>query len=609
MSLKAGLLTISAAVFILIGGSLYVVYLAVHTQADIATAEARRYHSYKLADELRQSSDDLTRMARLYVVTGDPRYRQYFDEILAIRDGHAPRPLDYGNIYWDFVIGWGKPPRRAGTAMSLEQLMREARFTSDELALLQEAKHRSDALVALESRAMNAVQGRFADREGHFTVAGSPNMELARGLLHGSEYHHAKAEIMVPIHDFYNRVESRTGAEVRQLQRRGERLYLVVIFGLGTAVVLVLVSFVLIARYPFLGLAQRSTSPSLERPFSPRGVAIWTVWPLVAAGVVACVLVLCLSWWLHESIEDKVRANVRNALEAVHQSTTRAIDDWLGGLDQEIRAWAHSALLRDVLARSSTSSGERDRALLAPLENVPSLAGYLVVDARGQVVASDDAGRIGRAVDRGVRDALVIELDRLPDHSVIVFPDGSRTDSSGDLGFRGDIVMASQVPAAAQQSAPGMLLFRFDPRRDLSRMLQRGRLGESGDTYLFDRAGWIVSESRPRDEGATSGGGTATPHRDRLMTRMTLSALTGRSGLDLSGYRDYRGIPVVGAWTWNERYGIGIATEIGREEAFGVLGDYQRQTRLSTGLSLLLIAGLSGMFVWNRLAMAAASAK
>jgi len=172
MSIKAGLLTICAAVFILIGGSLYVVYLAVHTQADIATAEARRYHSYKLADELRQSSDDLTRMARLYVVTGDPRYRQYFDEILAIRDGQAPRPLDYGNIYWDFVIGWGKPPRRAGTAMSLEQLMREARFTSDELALLQEAKHRSDALVALESRAMNAVQGRFPDREGHFAVAG-----------------------------------------------------------------------------------------------------------------------------------------------------------------------------------------------------------------------------------------------------------------------------------------------------------------------------------------------------------------------------------------------------------------------------------------------------
>ena len=112
-------------------------------------------------------------------------------------------------------------------------------------------------------------------------------MELARGLLHGSDYHRAKVEIMVPIHDFFNRVESRTGAEVMQLRRRGERLNLVVISGLGTAVILVLVSFVLIARYPFLGVAQGTTSPSVERPSRPRGVAIWTVWPLVTAAVVA----------------------------------------------------------------------------------------------------------------------------------------------------------------------------------------------------------------------------------------------------------------------------------------------------------------------------------
>ncbi|HJX31225.1 MAG TPA: hypothetical protein VJ624_05160 [Thermodesulfobacteriota bacterium] len=33
--------------------------------------------SYTLADELRQSSDDLTRFARIYVATGDPKYEQF----------------------------------------------------------------------------------------------------------------------------------------------------------------------------------------------------------------------------------------------------------------------------------------------------------------------------------------------------------------------------------------------------------------------------------------------------------------------------------------------------------------------------------------------------
>ena len=64
MSIKTGLLIICAAVFVLITGSLYVVSQAVKTEADIAGAEARRYQSFKLADELRQSSDDLTKSCR-----------------------------------------------------------------------------------------------------------------------------------------------------------------------------------------------------------------------------------------------------------------------------------------------------------------------------------------------------------------------------------------------------------------------------------------------------------------------------------------------------------------------------------------------------------------
>ncbi len=66
----------------------------------LAEAEGRRHDSYKLADELRQSSDDLTRMARTYVVTANPRYEEYFQRILDIRNGRAPRPVRYSGIYW-----------------------------------------------------------------------------------------------------------------------------------------------------------------------------------------------------------------------------------------------------------------------------------------------------------------------------------------------------------------------------------------------------------------------------------------------------------------------------------------------------------------------------
>jgi len=51
---------------------------------------ARRYQSFLLADELRQSSDDLTRLARTYVVSGDAKWEKQYLEIVGIRDGRLP---------------------------------------------------------------------------------------------------------------------------------------------------------------------------------------------------------------------------------------------------------------------------------------------------------------------------------------------------------------------------------------------------------------------------------------------------------------------------------------------------------------------------------------
>jgi N-acetylmuramoyl-L-alanine amidase len=63
----------------------------------------RRHDSFFLAEELRQSSDDLSRFARSYVTTGEARYRLYYQQVLDIRNGSAPRPPDYDNVYWDLV--------------------------------------------------------------------------------------------------------------------------------------------------------------------------------------------------------------------------------------------------------------------------------------------------------------------------------------------------------------------------------------------------------------------------------------------------------------------------------------------------------------------------
>ena len=129
---------------------------------EISKANYQRAYSYLLADELRQSSDDLTRLGRTYVVTGDVSYKQQYLDILAIRNGKKPRPENYHRIYWDFVAAGEVKPRPDTETISLQKLMQNAGFTDVEFEKLKKAQANSDGLVNLEVEAMNLVEGKDA---------------------------------------------------------------------------------------------------------------------------------------------------------------------------------------------------------------------------------------------------------------------------------------------------------------------------------------------------------------------------------------------------------------------------------------------------------------
>ena len=163
--------------------------------AEEAAAYDNRYRSYLLADELRQSSDDLTRLGRTYVVTGDASYKAQYLDILAIRNGEKPRPQSYHRIYWDFVAGGTAKPRPDGETVALSALMKRQGFTDEEFKQLEQAQKNSDGLVKLEVEAMNLVEGK--DKDGKSLPA--PDRARAIELVHSKTYHQFKSQIMAPI--------------------------------------------------------------------------------------------------------------------------------------------------------------------------------------------------------------------------------------------------------------------------------------------------------------------------------------------------------------------------------------------------------------------------
>ncbi len=205
-------------------------------QREINAAQERRYRSYLLADELRQSSDDLTRLARTYVLTADPRYEEQYWAVLDIRNGKSQRPFNYERIYWDFMAVDGVKPRGDDKAVPLQQLMKEQGFTEAEFAKLNEAQANSDGLVKIETIAMNAVKGLMDDGTGNYTQKGEPNLELARQLMHSKDYHLEKAKIMKPIDEFFAMLDQRTGDEVQVLVQQSYRLFYALLAAVGLAI-------------------------------------------------------------------------------------------------------------------------------------------------------------------------------------------------------------------------------------------------------------------------------------------------------------------------------------------------------------------------------------
>ena len=230
-------------------------------QRELKLTTSLRYDSYLLADELRQSSDDLTRMARTYVITGDAKFERMYWEILAIRNGQAPRPRHYERIYWDLIAGGTTlQPDQGAARISLRTRMEQLGFTPSELAKLAEAENLSNELVLSENTAFNARKGLFRDSTGEFTLKGTPDPELAHRILHDAPYHEAKAAIMKPVNEFYALVDARTSAAVAAAEHRAS-LYLAAVLLLPCLLLawLVLSYFIVRRKVMNLALLERET--------------------------------------------------------------------------------------------------------------------------------------------------------------------------------------------------------------------------------------------------------------------------------------------------------------------------------------------------------------
>lgn len=333
--------------------------------------------------------------------------------------------------------------------------------------------------------------------------------------------------------------------------------------------------------------------------------------------------VIALAWWSLDRIKLKIESDMHKSLDTVLQTTLEALNIWVKDqkniLDNIAAAPRIMELASRLLTRASQDGDLQAGPELADLREIfakfqlrSGHMGFFVIAPDGMTVASMRDNNLG-----GIN---LIQQQR-PDllnrafqgETVLIPPIPSDIPLEVAADIAGNPPPPTMFFAAPIRDGDGkviaVLTMRFDPHGDFSRINLLSRIGE---TYTFDRQGRLLSDSRfhhqfvrarliesgghailsieIRDPGGNlvEGYRSAVPRNEQPLTRMAAHATQGNAGYDMKGYRDYRGVPVIGTWTWSESLGIGMASEINMAEAFDTYHTTRNVTIVILGLTVLL---------------------
>ena len=330
---------------------------------------------------------------------------------------------------------------------------------------------------------------------------------------------------------------------------------------------------------------------------------LW-VWPLVAALVLAF-----LGVWLRVKMEGATKQQIADTLQTILNANTEALRAW--SIDHEVGCGRHRGRQpRARTRRQPDSTGKIQPAGPGDAADVAATCRFArppetrartprVHRVRGAghkflVVASMRDQLVGMQRPPGNAEALASclagkSLVTQPFPSVAMLPD-----QQGNLRAGVPTMFAAAPIRSTDGQVIAILGLRIEPDKDFTRILATARAGQTGETYAFGRDGKQLSESRfdndlkrlgliPDEPDARSiltlelrdplvdlSQGRQSPKRrtELPFTHAVSEALAGHTGADADGYRDYRGVPVVGAWTWLDDFNLGLVTEMDRAEAF-----------------------------------------
>lgn len=354
--------------------------------------------------------------------------------------------------------------------------------------------------------------------------------------------------------------------------------------------------------------AVRTSARSMVRSVAATGAwlkrAIW-IWPIIAALILGSI-----GWFMRSAVEHNLQTDLASKLKTLLDTDVAALRFWMRSQQMVAESAAAdpqviAASEKLVALAAKPNAAQLDLLQSAELKEIREqlkavmearqYIGFLVVDPSQRIVAATRNELIAVTNPRPDQPYARRALDGKatvspPRKSTVLLPT-----ANGELQV-GIPTMFAWAPIRSQSGQViAALGLRIRPEQEFMQILSITRAGKTGETYAVNREGLMLSGSRfdddlrglgliaedqdsilnvqLRDPGVdmTQGGRPAGKRSELSLTLAGQEVAAGKSNVNVSGYNDYRGVPVVGAWTWLPEYEMGVVTEQDSAEAFSVL--------------------------------------
>ena len=207
---------------------------------DILESQNRNSLCQLLANELKQSSEDLSNNSRMYVVSnGNETYYREYNDIVAWRSGLAPRPSHLAENMFP------------GVTIHMLDLLEQVGFTEDELATVETSLIVSESLARTEHQAMASIRlGEIIDGP-QVPIPGETVKEFALRILTSDSYNSISRQIINPLDTLNANITQRMSEESTILDKK-MLVYQTIMFAITALVVVMIVVFVAFLRRSLL---------------------------------------------------------------------------------------------------------------------------------------------------------------------------------------------------------------------------------------------------------------------------------------------------------------------------------------------------------------------